>query len=227
MKKYQDIFKKVVALRKKGFSLREISEKFGISRSTASMWVKNVQMSLAAKHRILEIQKKGRRKGADISHRRSEEKNVKIENAVTRSLPSMQFTQEQCKGLCAILYGCEGSKRESGRVVFINSDPNLIRFFLLLFRRSFSLKENKFRALVHLHDYHDNKTQVQFWSKVTGIPQGQFTKSYQKINGGKNTREGYQGCVSVRYSDVNIKKELTLLYAKIIAKENQMIVIGG
>ena len=104
------------------------------------------------------------------------------------------------------------------RVSFSNSDPQLIKYFLKIFRKSFVLEEKKFRALLHIHDYHNEKKQIQFWSKVTQIPTGQFSRSFHKKNTGKNKRVGYPGCLSVRYYNSIIQKELVFICKEIFNK---------
>ena len=79
-------------------------------------------------------------------------------------------------------------------------------------RRGFALQEKKFRAIVHLHGYHDDQQQKIFWSKIAGIPLSQFSKSYQKQNTGKRKRENYQGCLSIRYNDATLARMLDALY---------------
>lgn len=56
----------------------------------------------------------------------------------------------------------------------------MIDTFLRLFRNSYQLNEKKLRALIHLHEYHNEEEMRIFWSKVTGIPLDQFSKSYMK-----------------------------------------------
>ena len=61
---------------------------------------------------------------------------------------------------------------------------------------------------MHLHKYHDEKSQKDFWSKITNIPKEQFNKTYQKPSNGKYKKEGYQGCIKVYYGDVSIARKL-------------------
>lgn len=107
-----------------------------------------------------------------------------------------------------MIYYCEGRKAARDGVAFTNSDPNLIATFLGLFRRSFNVDEKKFRVCIHLHSYHDKKQQLKFWSKKASIPMQQFIKPYQKAYSGIYKKEEYQGCVSIRYGDVHIAREL-------------------
>ena len=73
------------------------------------------------------------------------------------------------KLLASFLLWTEGSKSARSYISFINSDPLMIRTFLTLLRKSFSLNESKFRALMHLHEYHKEQQQMIFWSKVANI----------------------------------------------------------
>jgi hypothetical protein len=97
----------------------------------------------------------------------------------------------------------------------MNADPEMIKYFLCAFRNSFNLKENKFRALIHLHKYHNAKKQLKFWSNITKIPANQFNKPYLKKNTGKNKKENYPGCISIRYYDKKVFKELVSVYKKL------------
>ena len=107
-----------------------------------------------------------------------------------------------------MIYWCEGNKSLRDSVFFTNSDPRLIANFLHLFRNSFDIDESKFRVCMHLHDYHNEEKQLNFWSDVTFIPKNQFFKSYKKLNTKKRIRDNYQGCIQVRYYDINIARKL-------------------
>lgn len=41
-----------IALRKKGYSIREITDKLGIAQSTSSLWLRNVKVSAEGKRRL-------------------------------------------------------------------------------------------------------------------------------------------------------------------------------
>ncbi|KKU79357.1 MAG: hypothetical protein UY04_C0011G0023 [Parcubacteria group bacterium GW2011_GWA2_47_7] len=109
--------------------------------------------------------------------------------------------------LAALIYECEGGKSEKSSLEFTNSDPDLVRIFLRLLRESVSLDESKFRVVMHLHSYHDEAVEKNFWSKIIQIDKKQFLKTYQKHESG-NAKPGYRGCVQIKYFDVNIKRVL-------------------
>lgn len=99
---------------------------------------------------------------------------------------------------------------------FTNSDPKLISLFLILLRESFVLDEKKFRCSLHLHEYHREKKQLDYWSKITHIPRSQFYKVHHKISGGKRIHEQYQGCLTLYYHDSLLAKELYYVYKEFI-----------
>lgn len=109
------------------------------------------------------------------------------------------------------MYWCEGGKNEKFGIHFTNSDPYLVKTFLYFLRRGYKLKENKLKVCIHLHEYHDVKKQLAFWSQTTKIPKGQFVKPYIKPHTGKVVRENYQGCISIRYYSTDLARKILML----------------
>lgn len=115
--------------------------------------------------------------------------------------------------LCAaLIYWCEGAKRNLSNVQFTNSDPKLVSLFLYALRLGFNLDEKRLSALVHLHEYHNEERQLALWSKVTRIPLVQFTKTYWKPHTKIRQRENYPGCINVRYGDASVARRLNAIY---------------
>ena len=109
------------------------------------------------------------------------------------------------------MYWGEGSKT-GYRTSFINSDPAMVATFLKLLRKSFSIDESKLRALVHIHEYHNDPEIKEYWSKITSIPLSRFTKSYLKPHSQKVIRPGYKGAIRIAYYDSLIVYELKAIY---------------
>lgn len=196
-------------LRKKGMSIKEISCLLGVAKSSVSLWVRNVPLSLKAKNILQAKHTAGQVRAVEVLHKRTENKLNIAKEFARETLKDFHKTQSVQRVCCALIYWCEGSKTITDRELkFTNSDPVLMSTFLELLRSSFSINEIKFRACVHLHDYHDEKVQLQFWSKTTKIPLSQFMKSYKKPHTGKQRKENYQGCVQVSYNDVIVARQV-------------------
>lgn len=203
------------SLRRKGYSFREISEKLGISESTASLWLKGVGLSKSALKRIENLGMKGRKRGCEtIRHRMAEEDGTILES-VKKTIKKSKLLKNDLKIACALLYWCEGGKTEKSQLTFINSDPILVKYFINAFREAFGVDESRFRVLIHVHNYHNIEKQIVFWSEVTGISRTQFIKPYNKPNTGKRVKDDYQGCVSIRYYGRKIRQEMMFLIEEI------------
>jgi hypothetical protein len=129
-----------------------------------------------------------------------------------KELLDINFTKPLFKLLCSYLFWTEGGKSSDSYVYFINSEEKMVSTFMSLIRKSFDLDEKKFRAMVHIHDYHDNNEIKKYWSRVTKIPLQQFSKSYNKPNTKKRKRKGYMGSIRIRYYDYKIALELRSYY---------------
>lgn len=200
-----------VSLRKRGLTVDEIALELGVSKSSVSLWVRNLQIGSVAQKRLDARRKRAR--GMAVERKREIVKDA-IEahhKSAKGLLPVEPISIADAKILCALIYWCEGTKSERSGMRFTNSDPELINFFLKLLRKSFDIDESKFRVCIHLHGYHDEEKQIQFWSKASNIGRQQFIKSYRKFHTKKQTREGYPGCVSVRYHSNDLARQLNTI----------------
>lgn len=205
-----------IELRKRGLSYSEICERLGIAKGSCSLWLRAVPLSAAAKKRLCGLQEKAREEGRLVAKRNRSIRDERIRKKTKHGVDRIRLSKTVIRLLCAFLYWAEGEKH-SVTAAFSNSDPKMVRTYLMLLRSGFDIKEDKFRAQIHLHEYHNKKQMVKYWSRITGIPMARITV-YNKPNSGKNIREGYPGCVSVRYHDVRLAREIEFLYNAFIEK---------
>lgn len=104
----------------------------------------------------------------------------------------------------AVAYWCEGSKsksyRRSEEVIFVNSDPGLVAFFLhFLTKMGVDADRLVFRVLIH--ESADVAAAERFWLDVTGASVSQFRRATLKRHKPRTTRRragsGYRGCLTV------------------------------
>lgn len=202
---------KAIKYRKSGHSIKEVSKKFGIAQGTTSLWIRNVLLNKSAQKRLHERQILGQYKSSQIWKKKRQKNQENINQKAKLTLRNLKLTKNHQKLACSLLFWAEGAK-DLNKMKFINSDPRMIKTFLQLFRLSFPLNESKFRALVHIHDYHNDEKIKEYWSKVTKIPLRQFQKSYRKPNTGTRKRENYMGCISINYHDARLARELFAIY---------------
>ena len=198
-------------LRGQAYSYGEIAKKLQIAKSTAHLWVKRVELDEKALKELERKRTLARLKGLKALKNIRELRKNQIKKLAIISVNKINLNRETKKLLCSFLYWGEGSKNTNS-LTFTNSDPLMVKSFLTLLRSSFELEERKFRALVHIHEYHNEKKIKNYWSKVTNIPLSQFSKSYLKSHTGKNVKEGYKGTISISYYDYKIALELSFVY---------------
>lgn len=207
-----------IALRRRGYSVKEIAERVDIAQSTSSLWVRNVKMNSQAKNRIKQRRKQGMLRAQETRAKKQQSQEAEIQAAAEEVCSkAVPLSSAQTKLFLAVMYGCEGVKDDrQSRLTFINSDPDMIAMFMDYFRGAYELDESKWRCCVHLHDYHNKDVEVDFWARISNIPREQFIKPYVKKSSQQRKREGYRGCLSIRYYDSGIAKELYSIYRNIL-----------
>lgn len=212
------IKQKATELRNQGFSVKDIAKILNIAVGTSSVWVRDVDLSELARQRILDKQVLSRWKSAQTWKKKSLDQLAKYEAEAIERFEFLDIPPEIALVLCSFLFWAEGTKYTNSFVGFINSDPQMMRVFLGLLRKSFPLDEKKFRAIVHIHEYHNEAQLHQFWSDIMDIPMSQFTKSYLKAHTAQRKRENYMGTCSIRYYDYKIALQLRSTY-NVMAKK--------
>ncbi|HEY9584809.1 MAG TPA: helix-turn-helix domain-containing protein [Candidatus Paceibacterota bacterium] len=197
-----------IVLRKTGQTINEISKILTVSKSSVSVWVRNIILSELATNKINDKLSLAQQRSRQAIFSKTAVKEADAKKYAEVIINNLKTNKEFDCLLCAMIYWCEGNKSTHDAVSFTNSDPQLLMTFLSLFRSSFNLDEKKFRVCMHLHNYHNDNEQLKFWSKTLRIPARQFTKTFRKKNIGIYKKEGYQGCVRVRYQDVTIARKL-------------------
>lgn len=197
-------------LRAEGYSLAEIICLLPICKSTASVWTREILLTSAGTVRKVHQRQVAAQKSKCTWQQKQLKQKMQRRQRAAALVEQLELSQSILKLLCAFLYWGEGGKK--GCMKFINSDPLMIKTFLIIFRKVYEPDENKFRVLVHLHEYHHKERIEQFWSELTNIPLGQFHRSYIKPHTARRIKPHYLGCVSITYYDIEIARELKAIY---------------
>jgi hypothetical protein len=220
MKKKWDrsIKDKAISLRKRGYSLSEVSDRLNIPFGTVQGWVKYIKLSkaqrLRLKEKVLKCGKVGlskilktKRVEAGLWKKAVKEKTKKFKGFLTRK-------SDAAKLACGLLYLCEGAKYPTSKqLIFGSSDPRLIRTFLELLRDNFNIDEDKLRCRI-MHRYDQNPiTLRRYWSNLTRIPLSKFYKSYKdkRTKGIATKKKNYHGICALQYNSTKLQYELQLI----------------
>lgn len=205
-----------IKLRTQGYSYKEIAGKLNIAKSTASHWLRDIRLSIQAQKRLQGRRIFGYYKTMKTKRKKKRLLLKKYSSWANEILKKIEIGKTLSQIFCALLYWAEGGKFTDNHLEFTNSDPKIIKIFLKLLKKGFEIDEKKLKANIHLHEYHIEKKQKKFWSKITGIPSSQFNKSYLKPHTKKRVRENYPGCVRICYYSADTARRIKALYSSLI-----------
>ncbi|HVM10141.1 MAG TPA: hypothetical protein VM345_16875 [Acidimicrobiales bacterium] len=177
-------------LRLQGMPLADIAQELGVSKSSVSLWVRD-----------LGVEVRRRTPGPPRSNRLRERKLAEIDEMNALGLERMGELSEQAfLAAGAALYAGEGGKTKA-MVLFANSDPAMMSFFLRWLRSFFDIDESRLRCRLYLHEGLDLDESTTFWSGVLGIPTSQFTKPYRAVPDVSIRHNKHEhGCPRVTYA---------------------------
>ena len=187
-------------LRAHAWTLNEIARELGVSKSSVSLWVRDV---------VFDESVCAARAGLNRNHGAQNRRPSKLMLAKQAEIDRLLAEGRDRLGtLCdrdllvagIALYAGEGAKTD-GAVKFANSDPRMIGLFLVWLRRFFSVDESRLRLRLYLHQGLDLQAANDFWSQLTGIPTSQFIAPYRAVPDPSIRRSKHpMGCPGVGYA---------------------------
>lgn len=166
---------KALNYRKQGYSYGMISERLGLSKSTLSDWLRQIDFvpNEEVLSRINLAWKKLKNLGF-IKHRTA----VKIRNEIRRKSRKeiKSLSRKDLWYIGTILYLGEGNKSQED-VRLSNSDPRVIKLFIYWLKIACGVKPEDIQAWVHIYPDNNAKETIRYWSKITKIPESQFQKT--------------------------------------------------
>jgi hypothetical protein len=193
-----DLRERARQLRREGKSYNEIRAELGVAKSSVSLWVRDLPVPESARYVLNERRQEGLRRYHDT---RAAQRSAETAAAADEI---GQLTDRELLIAGAIAYWCEGSKskpyRHCHRVIFMNSDPRLIQFFLRFLEAAGIGREDLILNL-SIHESADVVAAQEFWADVTGAGPSQFRAAVLKRHNPKtvrkNVNENYHGCLRV------------------------------
>jgi transposase len=190
-------------LRIEGMGYEGIAAALGVAKSSVSYWVRDVPRPARRSY------EEGRKRSAEgaRSYWAAERPAREARRAAACDAAAAEIGNLTARELLiagAIAYWCEGCKtkphRRIDRVVFMNSDPSLIRLFLR-FLDTTGMPRTDLRFRVYIHENADAESAQRFWMEVTEAPLHQFFRPTLKRHNPKTVRrnvgEGYHGCLRI------------------------------
>jgi predicted transcriptional regulator len=197
-------------LRAQGWSQADIATELGVSKSSVSLWVRDIEFTPQPR-------RKARRRGPNALQRRKAAEIAELKAWGHARLGTL--TDHAFLTAGAALYAGEGSKNE-GKVVFANSDPLMVAFFCRWLRRFFDIDESRLTMRIYLHEGLDMDAAQSYWSQIAEVPLSQFRKSYRAIADPTiRTAKHQHGCAYVSYSSTRIHRTIMGLVAALLSSQ--------
>jgi transcriptional regulator with XRE-family HTH domain len=193
--------KRACQLRAEGLSLRQISEKLDVAKSSVSIWVADVPTPPICGPGSAEIAQRGR----DYWKAEMRKRDIAREQTKRSAAEDVGSLSDRDLLLVgAILYWAEGSKDKPydrrERVVLINSDERLIRIFLR-WLELLGVPKERLRFRLSIHESACIEEAQKYWGEVVGVSPDQFDRATIKRNKASTVRlnvgADYHGCVIV------------------------------
>lgn len=166
-----------IKLRKQGLSYKQILKKVKVSKSTLSLWCRDISLTVEQSEQLLKRKFEGSEKGRILGAKKNQERRIKetTEQFILGEKEIGKLTKRERFLIGIALYAGEGSKK---RIGFANSDPKIIKFMMKWFKEFCEVPPEKFRGAIWIHDNLNAIEAKDFWSNTTGIPENQFYKTY-------------------------------------------------
>ena len=166
-------------LRKLGRSYGEILKRVPVSKSTLSVWLRNIELTDKQKTVLLLGRQRARYAGAKARQQQRITRSTQIVEQSKKEIDHLYKKPLFVSGL--MLYWAEGDKSDTlEHVKFTNSDPALIQLMMRWFREICAVPKEKFRITIHIHTLHCRPQIEKYWSNITNVPLNQFYKTQIK-----------------------------------------------
>jgi transposase-like protein len=197
-----DLRETAVAMRLEGSSYREITDVLGVSKSSLSLWLRDVPITEEQREalHLRKVQGAERRVVAIRAHHLAARQRT-VDQARAQI---QQLAESELFVAGVIAYWAEGTKAKPWRpttlVCFMNSDPGLILLFIRWLQLlGVGLDSLKFR--ISIHESADVPAATEFWSNVIGVTANRFQRPTLKRHNPKSVRRNvgdtYHGCLVI------------------------------
>lgn len=216
MKELTEERKRAVQLRKRGQTYGEIAKKIKVSKSTLSLWLREVEVPAEFISRIQQKKLEAVKHGWEARRKERIDRTQRI-TASARS-EVKRLMREPLWLVGVTLYWAEGHKEKVWRtgtlVTFTNMDENTIILFMDWCRKFLQISGDDFVPSLYIHDsrkIHTNEMR-KWWAQKLAISADNIAVYYKKSTRKHirhNDNDGYHGVLRVRIKkSVNMNRRI-------------------
>jgi hypothetical protein len=198
-------------LRATGMTMPDIAVALGVSKSSVSLWTRDVPVPPMARRRT-------RSHTEHPAKVRAREEVAELDALGMGRLGELNDQAFLAAG--AALYAGEGTKA-SGGVGFANTNPDIATFFMTWLRRYFEIDEDRLRASLYLHRGLDLDAATAFWSAQLTIPRLQFNQPQIVDREAQvKTSKHEFGCITIRYHCTRTHRDVMGLVRALLSSKD-------
>lgn len=169
-----------LTFRREGRSIKDIAKKLSVSKSTVSLWCRDIFLSKSQTLRLYEKMVQGgyngRLKGARMQYEQRLKREKELKRQGFEKIGQLSDRDFLIAGTA--LYWGEGQKK--GREVRVsNSDPRIIKFMLKWFKKVWGFGKDQITLFIIINKIHKKRIkEVEgWWSRETKFPKENFSKT--------------------------------------------------
>lgn len=169
---------RALELRKQGWSYSAIKKELSVSKGSLSLWLNKYPLT----HQQLDkLQFHNEHRIEAFRETMAKKKQKLFDNAVADQEKIIGELTEKELYLCGLaLYWGEGGKTQYSSLTFANTDPRMVKFFLVWLKKAVHYPDDQIKIKLHLYKDMNIGDEIKYWREVTGFGDDHFTKPYIK-----------------------------------------------
>lgn len=194
-------------LRGEGHSVKEIVDILGVAKSSVSIWVRDIKLS--DKQKVDLRQRRGQFGERNHGSRANREHGLQVRQMYQQAGRERARQNGALHLAGCMLYWAEGAKGRNG-VYFVNSDPNMIVFFMRFLREEFRIQNHEVAVRIHCHthDEQEIKRIEHYWCDLLNLSLSCVKKTYIKDSTGARQNRLENGVCDIRVHSTEIVQHI-------------------
>jgi len=199
---------KAISLRKKGYTYNEILKEIHVSRSSLSLWLKDLSLTRLEKQ-VLKKRKtanisRGRIKAAASQYRNKEARIQRMFEEAQKEFDVFKDSHLFQVGIA--LYWAEGAKRNTF-FAFSNSDVKMVSLMLEWMEIFLGMDRKNVHTRLYIHKPYATENCENYWATRLHIPEEVFKKTiYKKTRSLVKRRPQYKGVLRISTNMAHLRK---------------------
>jgi AcrR family transcriptional regulator len=166
--------------REEGAAINEIARRVGVSKSSVSLWVRDIELTAEQRQALLERNPAYNRQMSGTQKQAATRRAERIAYQQDGRRRARRRDPEFVAG--CMLYWAEGSKGRN-QLQFSNADPVMARFFVDFLKTHFALRGDEIRITCHLYaDHIEKQAEIEdHWLDALTLPRESLRKSVVNV----------------------------------------------